>query len=128
LFGASKEFQMKTSDNGFSVGSHFEGKDPVVRLVYDRILKAIRRIGPVNEEPKKTSIHLVNKTTLAGIATRKSYLIVTIKSDRLLTASRIHKTEQVSVRRFHHEIRVASSADVDAELIRWLEAAYALSA
>jgi hypothetical protein len=119
---------MKTSDNGFSVGSHFEGKDPVVRSVYDRILKAIRQIGPVIEDPKKSSIHLVNKTALAGIATRKTYLILTIKSDRALSASRIHKTEQVSVRRFHHEIKVASSADVDAELIKWLEAAYALSA
>ena len=123
----AKGCEMKTLNSGYSVGNHFEGKDPIVRSVYDRILTALRRVGPVTEEPKKTSIHLVNKTALAGIATRKTYLVLTIKSDRALTTSRIHKTEQVSARRFHHEIKVASSADVDPELIRWLEEAYALS-
>ena len=123
-----REFEMKTSGIGISVGSHFEGKDPVVRSLYTRILDAIRAIGPVIEDPKKTSIHLVNRTALAGIATRKTYLILTLKSDRALTAPRIHKSEQVSAKRFHHEIKVASYDDVDSELIDWLEAAYALSA
>ena len=98
-----------------------------MQTIYNHILKAIRGVGPVTEEPKKTSIHLVNKTALAGVATRKAYLILTLKSDQALTASRIHKTEQVSARRFHHEIRVASYADIDDELIGWLKAAYALS-
>ena len=113
--------------NGFTVESHFSSKSQVVRKIYDGVLNAIQQIGPVIEEPKKTSIHLVNATALAGVATRKDSLILTIKSDRKLTSPRIHKSEQVSANRFHHELKLCSPADVDNELIVWLRDAYKLS-
>jgi hypothetical protein len=114
-------------ENAFSVNNHFVDKDPVVSKIYDHLLKHSRRFGPVQEDPKKTSIHLNNVTAFAGIATRKSAIILTIKSDRDLDSPRIHKSEQTSARRFHHEVKLTAASDVDAELIRWLKAAYALS-
>ena len=63
-----------------SVSQHFENKDPVVKSIYDRILKESRKFGRVVEEPKKTSIHLVNKSAFAGVSTRKNALILNIKS------------------------------------------------
>ena len=111
----------------FTVGSHFEGKASDVQNTYDALLKALREFGPIVEDPKKTSIHLVNTTALAGVATRKDYLILTIKSDHKLTSPRIHKTEQVSAKRFHCEVKLASPTDVNSELIGWLKDAYALS-
>ena len=45
----------------FSISQHFENKNPVVKSIYERILKEARTFGRVTEEPKKTSIHLVNK-------------------------------------------------------------------
>jgi Domain of unknown function (DUF5655) len=110
-----------------TVENHFSSKDPIVREIYDQVVKAIRRIGSVIEEPKKTSIHLVNSSALAGVATRKDSLILTLKSDRKLTSPRIHKSEQVSAGRFHHEVKLRSQADVDNELIGWLREAYKLS-
>lgn len=118
---------MSDTKDTFTVGSHFEGKAPDVQKTYDALLKALRQFGPIVEEPKKTSIHLVNTTALAGVATRKDYIILTIKSDHKLTSSRIHKTEQVSAKRFHCELKLASPADVNSELIGWLKDAYALS-
>jgi len=76
---------MKTPNHGFTVKSHFEGRDPAVRQIYDRVLKAAGKFGPVIEDPKKTSIHLV-KTAFAGVATRKSAIVLTIKSDRKIPA------------------------------------------
>jgi hypothetical protein len=119
---------MNTGLQGFTINSHFEGKDPVVREIYDQLKKAIRRFGPLIEEPKKTSIHIVNKTALAGVATRKGHIVLTIKSDRKLGSPRIFKSEQTSASRFHHEIKLTSPAEVDKELIGWLEDAYELSA
>lgn len=119
---------MKTSQNGFTIQSHFADKDPVVQKIYSRVLKAVRRFGPIAEEAKKTSIHLVNKTALAGIATRKAYMILTIKSDRRLTGSRIYKVEQVSAHRFYYQIKISSPDEIDAELRGWLEEAHTLSA
>src|SRR6266571_5267950 len=118
---------MTKPDDAFTVESHFEGKDDSVRRIYDRLLKEARRFGPVVEEPKKTSIHLVNRTAFAGVATRKSAIILTIKSDRKLSSPRVHKSEQTSASRFHHEVKLASPADVDSELVKWLKDAYALS-
>ena len=112
----------------FSVASHFTGKEPATRKIYDRLLKASGKFGPVIEDPKKTSIHLVNQTAFAGVATRKSAIVLTIKSDRKLDSPRIHKSEQTSARRFHHEVKLTSPADVDAELAGWLKSAYELSA
>lgn len=118
---------MKTPNGGFTVRSHFEDKDPAVRHTYDRLLKAVGKFGPVIEEPKKTSIHLLNQTAFAGVATRKSAIVLTIKSDRKLLAPRIHKSEQTSANRFHHEVKLTSPTDVDLELVKWLKDAYALS-
>ena len=114
-------------DNGFSVEGHFAGKDPVVRRIYDHLLKHSRRFGSVSEDPKKTSIHLNNVTAFAGVATRKSVINLTIKSDQKIDSPRIHKSEQTSAKRFHHEVKLSAPADVDAELIGWLKKAYALS-
>jgi len=112
----------------FSVSSHFDGKEPATRKIYDRLVKTSSKFGEVIEDPKKTSIHLVNKTAFAGVATRKSAIILTIKSDRKIASPRIHKSEQTSASRFHHEVKLTSPADVDAELTGWLKAAYEMSA
>ena len=114
--------------NGFTVQSHFEGKDPIVRHIYDQLLKTVSKFGRVVEEPKKTSIHLVNVSAFAGIATRKNAIVLTVKSDRKLSSPRIHKSEQTSAKRFHHELKITSPRDVDAELVKWLKDAYELSA
>jgi hypothetical protein len=111
----------------FTVVSHFEGKEAVVRQIYDRVLKATGKFGPVAEDPKKTSIHLVNKTAFAGVATRKTAMVLTIKSDRKLSSPRIHKSEQTSAQRFHHEVKLTTPAEVDSELVKWLKDAYDLS-
>src|SRR2546427_10489227 len=115
------------SSNGFTVECHFEKKDAVVRQIYNRLLNESKKFGSVIEDPKKTSIHLVNKTAFAGVTTRKSAIILTIKSDRKLSSPRIHKSEQTSANRFHHEVKLTSPADIDSELLKWLKDAYALS-
>ena len=114
-------------ENLLKVKDHFVGKEPVVMKIYEHLLKHVRLCGPVKEDPKKTSIHLNNVTAFAGIATRKNSIILTIKSDQNIDSPRIHRSEQASARRFHHEIRLTEPSDVNAELIRWLKKAYALS-
>jgi hypothetical protein len=118
---------MKKHDE-FTVNSHFDGKETVVRQTYDELLKTLRNRGPILEAPRKTSIHLVRANTLAGVSTRQNYLILTIKSDRILTSPRIRKTEQVSENRYHLKLKLTSPADINEELVLWLHRAYKLSA
>jgi hypothetical protein len=118
---------MPSSTTGHSVKEHFTDRAPSVRETYDAILKAAKRLGPVKEEPKKTSIHLVRKSAFAGIATRKSALILTLKADTDVSNKRIGKRERVSANRWHLEIKLDSPETVDTELVSWLGKAYELA-
>jgi hypothetical protein len=111
----------------FSVSQHFENKEPVVRSIYERILRESRKFGTVIEEPKKTSIHLVNKSAFAGVTTRKNALILNIKSAAPIKHARISKSEQLSASRFHQAVKLTSPDDVDPTLVGWLKEAYTIS-
>lgn len=111
----------------YTVDDQFTGKTPNVRAVYDLLLSQLRIFGSVAEEPKKTSIHLTNTSSFAGVHTRKSYLILNIRSDHIIDSPRIAKSEQVSKRRYHQEVKLQNPEDVDTELLVWLKEAYELS-
>ncbi|HEX3553138.1 MAG TPA: DUF5655 domain-containing protein [Thermoanaerobaculia bacterium] len=111
----------------YTVDQHFTGCAPAVRAVYSRILEAARELGPVREEPKKTSIHLARKRAFAGVATRKQALVLTLKSATDLQSARIARHEQASANRWHLEIRLDDPAQVDGELAKWLADAFELA-
>ena len=110
-----------------TVESHFTRSDPAVLATYRRLLEVTRALGRVTEESKKTSIHLVRDTAFAGVATRRSSLILTLKSAQDIRSPRIGKREQTSAHRWHVEVRLAKPADVDRQLTNWLTAAYDLA-
>ncbi|HLO28904.1 MAG TPA: DUF5655 domain-containing protein [Anaerolineales bacterium] len=111
----------------YSVSDHFVKKDPSVRALYDQLVILLRTFGPVEEDPKKTSIHLNRKSALAGVEIRKDYLLLNIKSDHPIKSPRIEKAEQLSSKRFHQKVRISSPKDFDEELKAWLKEAYRLS-
>ena len=110
-----------------TVDSHFKGKDPSVRATYARLLEAARALGPVVEEPKKTSIHLMRDTAFAGVATRRSALVLTLKSATDIRSPRIAKRGQTSAHRWHLDVRLDKPGDVDRQVVGWLSAAYELA-
>ena len=116
-----------TTRNAHTVEEHFSSSAPTVRAVYDRILKAARKWGPVEEDPKKTSIHLNRSNAFAGIATRKETLIVTLKSKSDIDSPRIWKHQRASANRWYLDVRLDTPKNVDAEFLTWLKASYDLS-
>jgi len=118
-----------TSNNhaNHTVREHFENRAPEVKATYAAILKAAKKLGPVKEEAKKTSIHLVRKSAFAGVATRKSALILTLKSDSDVTNERVSKREQVSANRWYFEVKLEAPEQVNRELVDWLGRAYELA-
>ncbi len=106
----------------------FERAAPQVPDTYAAIVAALRPLGPVVVEAKKTSIHLVAGSAFAGVHPQKSKLRLNIRTDRRLEDPRVRKVEQVSAHRFHNEIDLTTTADVDAQLVAWLTEAYALAA
>ncbi len=110
-----------------SVNEHFVGKASEIQPIYDRLVAMAEKFGPIEQDPKKTSIHLNRGTAFAGVAVRRAHIVLTIKSDRPIKSPRVFKSEQTSAKRFHHEIKLSAIEDVDAELQTWLKAAYDLS-
>ena len=110
-----------------SIDDHFVNKDPSVRTLYDQLLKTLNKFGPIEQDPKKTSIHINRNSALVGVETRKDCLLLTIKADHQIHNPRIEKFEQISARRFYHKVRIWSSNEFDAELYRWLKDAYTLA-
>jgi hypothetical protein len=112
---------------GHTVDQHFVGRQPHVRAIYTRLLEITKQFGPVCEEPKKTSIHLVNRTAFAGVCTRKDALVLTLKSACDIRNPRIAKHEQASTNRWHLDVRLENPDQVDAEVAQWLRSAFDLA-
>ena len=111
----------------YKISDHFAGKDPAVFAIYQCLLAETAKFGPVIEQPKKTSIHLVSKSAFAGVVTRKSSLLLNIKSAAPIQDARIVHFEQVSSNRFHQEVKLTSLEDIDSRLLGWLKNAYEMS-
>jgi hypothetical protein len=109
------------------IDAHFDKKPEGLRILYDRLVALTENFGPVEQDPKKTSIHLNRKTAFAGIAVRKDCLVLTIKSDKPLKSKRLFKSEQTSAQRFHHEIKLVKPSELASEVKGWLKRAYELS-
>lgn len=105
----------------------FVNKEPGVRAVYDTVLSSLAKVGPITTESKKTSIHLVRKTSFAGAHPKKAWLDLTIRSDQPIKSARVRAQEQVSKNRWHQDVRLISPKDVDAEVVSWLKSAYGLA-
>ena len=110
-----------------SVEQHFASRASNVSATYRALLTAARRFGPVDEEPKKTSIHLVRNTAFAGVATQKAALLLTLKASKDIKSRRISRHERASANRWHLIVRLTAPDEIDAELRGWLEAAYELA-
>lgn len=113
--------------NTGSVEDHFKKADSSVKELYDRLLTAFREFGPVIESPKKTCIHLDNKTGFAGVYVRRDYINLVLRTDYPIDNPRVAKTEQISKNRYHNTIRVNPTERFDKQFAKWLKDAYQLS-
>ena len=111
----------------YTVDDHFVNKDPSIRALYNQLISLLQTFGSIQEDPKKTSIHLNRKSALAGVETRRDSLLLNIKADHLIQSPRIEKSEQISANRIHHKVLISSANDFDEELKTWLQEAYLLS-
>lgn len=110
-----------------TVEQHFSGRADHVRRIYQQIVGAASALGPFEQDPKKTSIHLNRRVAFAGVQTRKDALILTLKSDREIKHRRVGKTEHTSKHRWFFEVRLTSPEEVDDQIRQWLRAAYELA-
>jgi hypothetical protein len=100
---------------------------PARLRLYQEVLARIEPMGPFREEIKETSIHLIRGVAFAGVHPRKQHVLVTIRSAKPIQSARIARAGQVSKSRWHLDVKLAGSQEIDEELLGWLRQAYELS-
>lgn len=106
----------------------FANSEPQVFDLYSKIIVSLNKIGKINIEPKKTSLHINNRVAFLGIHPKKNYLELNIVTSTPISSPRVIKFEQVSKNRYHNRVRLTEAGEIDDELIQWLTTAYLLLA
>jgi endogenous inhibitor of DNA gyrase (YacG/DUF329 family) len=110
----------------YDLQSHFEGKPPEIREIYNAVLKAIRRCGTVKVLPEKTRIAFQVRMSFAQLTTGSRWVDGHVVLARRFERPRFRKIETISPRNHVHHFRLMSVADVDEEVEGWLKEAYAV--
>src|SRR5215831_5902405 len=105
---------------------HFTGKRPEIRALFDRVVEAIRAIGPVRVLPEKTRIAFQVRMSFAQVTPRANWLDGHVVLARRLEHSRFRDVQTISPRNHVHTFRLTTPADVDAQFRAWLAEAYAV--
>jgi uncharacterized protein DUF5655 len=107
---------------------HFDGREPIVRELFDLVVTAVRAIGPVTILPEKTRIAFQVRMSFAQVTPRKRWLDGHVVLARRLEHARFRTIETFSPRNHLHAFRLEHPGDVDATFVAWMREAYAVGA
>jgi hypothetical protein len=107
-----------------SLARHFKGKRPEIRALFDAVVAAIRKIGPVRVLPEKTRIAFQVRMSFAQVTPRQQWLDGHVVLSRRLASPRFRKVETFSPRNHLHAFRLSDLREIDDEFRAWLMEAY----
>jgi predicted transport protein len=104
------------------IDSHYEGARGALRPLYERVMEEVRRFGlDVETAPKKTYVSVRRRKQFACIGPAGvDRLEVGLNLPDVPPAGRLEPATGMVDRR----VRLSDAAEIDAELIGWLRAAY----
>jgi uncharacterized protein DUF5655 len=114
------------SCNPRTVESHFEGKDPSLRGIFDTLVRKLSKTGPLRVDAVQTSIHLISRHHFGGVTVRRDSLRLGFLASKPISSARIAHRLVLGPNRVEHVVVLKDEADVDDELIRWLSDAQRL--
>jgi Domain of unknown function (DUF5655) len=106
------------------VDDHFACSDPQVRAAFDRVVEAVRALGPVEVLAERTRIALHVRMSFAALTPRRHWLDGHLVLARQVDSPRFRRVETYSPRNVVHAFRLTSAAEVDDEFRGWLAEAY----
>ena len=103
-----------------TIDSHFAGKDPELRRLFDHLIRKMQRTGPLRIDAVKTSINLISRHHFGGITVRQAHLRLGFLARQPIKSARIVHHQILGPNRVGHAVVVADKKEVDAELLQWL--------
>jgi hypothetical protein len=110
----------------YDVDDHFEGKDPLLQEIFDRLVSLMKEFGPLRVDAVKRNINLIAKHHLGGVEVQKKALRLGFVNDEPLESERFVRVTRLGPHRVGHTVKLHSLEDVDDELLGWLRRAYDL--
>jgi hypothetical protein len=94
--------------------SHFAGKDPIVREIYDSFLAMIEQIGPVTVLPEKTRIAFQTRMSFAQLTVRRRWVLGHFVLARRADDPIFTRVETFSPRNHLHAFRIDDPGQAEA--------------
>jgi hypothetical protein len=95
------------------LGSHFAGKDPMVRAIYDAFLAMLEEIGPVTVLPEKTRIAFQTRMSFAQLTVRRRWVLGHFVLAHRADDPLFTRVETFSPRNHLHAFRLDEPAGVE---------------
>jgi Domain of unknown function (DUF5655) len=105
----------------------FQRSEPHVREIVRVLIERALALPGTAVDPKGTCIHLNHRVAFAGLHSRRSALLLNLRSLAPIESPRIRKAERVSANRYHNELLIESADAIDGELMGWIAEAHALA-
>jgi hypothetical protein len=105
----------------FSLETLFASADESTLDLARRYVEVLHTLGDVQVLPQKTRLVCVARVRFAGLEPRKVGFVANFALHRWLDSPRIVKTVDYGPRWRAHFVRIRSVADIDEELIAWLQ-------
>src|SRR3954447_17716472 len=108
----------------YTLASHFEGKPPTVRAIFDRLVATAKRNGPVIVLTEKTRIAFQVRMSFAAFVIRRNWVDGHVVLARRLENPRFRRIETFSPRNHLHAFRFEHIDEIDDEVAAWFAEAY----
>jgi len=105
----------------FTLDALFPNSPPGVLAAARKYVALLASLGDVQVLPQKTRLVAVARVRFGGLYPRKDDFLASFALHRWLGSDRIVKTVDYGPRWRAHYVRIATAADVDAELRAWLQ-------
>jgi Domain of unknown function (DUF5655) len=112
---------MAHSCGTFRLDELLRASEPSVRELTAQYVELLRSLGDTQVIAQKTRLVCVARVRFAAAQPRKKFLLAGFALHRWLDSPRIVKREEYGPRWRYHWLRIASEADLDAELRGWLQ-------
>ncbi len=122
-----RQFKHKISDHScvkIDVRTHFIGKQPNVKAIYNKLIKEVHKFGYVNVSPVKGSILLKNVSTFMGIRISKRWVSIDFFLPIESIEFPIYKAMRYSKKKVVHFVQLEKPKEVDKQLLHWLKVSY----
>jgi hypothetical protein len=107
-----------------SLKSHFDGKPPATRQLYEAFLEEVRSHGPVRVLPEKTRIAFQVRMSFAALMTRRGYLRGHLVLAKRYDKPCFFKIETISPRNHVHCFELREAVQLQGDLAKYIGAAY----